>query len=218
MSSFEIKIINNEAKRKSNKGYTLIGAGQRGGFAILTSAFLAAYSALAKSVKLAREKTILSAMASQYLEIVRNLPFSQVGTVHGVPVGSLPDEVSPIVITLAPITYKIYYEVTWTDDPADLTALTGDAYPTDYKQVKMKVLNTVTGQITAFTTSVAPKGLETPGNTGVMQVQVFTSTGQPLAGVDVSITGISNGVSLNVQTNAAGSGCSGFTTGTNATM
>ncbi len=205
-------------KEKSNKGYTLIELlVSVAVFAILTSAFLAAYSALAKSVKLAREKTILSAMASQYLEIVRNLPFSQVGTVHGVPVGSLPDEVSPIVITLAPITYKIYYEVTWTDDPADLTALTGDAYPTDYKQVKMKVLNTVTGQITAFTTSVAPKGLETPSNTGVMQVQVFNSTGQPLAGVDVSITGVSNGVALNVLTNAAGEWVQvGLPPGTNA--
>lgn len=205
-------------KSKFNKGYTLIELlVSVAVFAILTSAFLAAYAALTKSVKLAREKTILSAMASERMEIVRNLPFSQVGTVHGVPVGSLPDEVSPIVITLAPITYKIYYEVTWTDDSADLTALTGDPYPTDYKQVKMKVLNTTTGQITAFTTSVSPKGLETPSNTGVLQVQVFNSTGQPLSNVDVAITGISNGIALNVQTNAAGEWVQvGLPTGANA--
>jgi len=192
-------------KEKLIRGYTLIELlVSVAVFAILTSAFLAAYSTLTKSVKLAREKTILSGMASQYMEIVRNLPFSEVGTLHGVPSGSLPDETSPVIVVLAPITYKIYYEVTWTDDPSDLTALTGDAYPTDYKQVKMKVLNTTTGQITAFTTSVVPQGLETPNNTGVMQVQVFNSTGQPLADVDVSITGISNGVALNVKTNADG--------------
>ncbi|MFA5991356.1 MAG: type II secretion system protein, partial [Candidatus Doudnabacteria bacterium] len=194
-----------QQKEKFQIGYTLIELlVSVAVFAILTSAFLSAYSALTRSVKLAREKTILSAMASERMEIVRNLPFSQVGTIHGVPAGSLPDESSPIVITLAPITYKIYYEVTWTDDPADLTALTGDSYPTDYKQVKMKVLNTATGQITAFTTSVSPKGLETPSNTGVLQVQVFNSTGQPLSNIDVAITGISNGISLNVKTNAAG--------------
>lgn len=192
-------------KEKFKTGYTLIELlVSVAVFAILTSAFLAAYSALAKSVKLAREKTILSALASERMEIVRNLPFSEVGTVHGVPAGTLPDEISPVTITISPVTYKIYYEVTWTDDPADLTALTGDAFPTDYKQVKMKVLNVATGQITAFTTSVAPQGLETPSNTGVMRVQVFNSTGQPLSGIDVSITGISNGVALNVQTNSAG--------------
>ncbi len=194
-------------KQKENlkTGYTLIELlVSVAVFAILTSAFLAAYSALVKSVKLAREKTILSAIASERMEIVRNLPFSQVGTIHGVPAGALPDETSPVTVVIAPITYKIYYEVTWTDDPADLTALTGDAYPTDYKQVKMKVLNTTTGQITAFTTSISPQGLETPSNTGVLQVQVFNSTGQPLSNVNVSIVGISNGVVLNVKTNAAG--------------
>lgn len=207
-----------QQKEKFQIGYTLIELlVSVAVFAILTSAFLSAYSALTRSVKLAREKTILSAMASERMEIVRNLPFSQVGTIHGVPAGSLPDESSPIVITLAPITYKIYYEVTWTDDPADLTALTGDSYPTDYKQVKMKVLNTATGQITAFTTSVSPKGLETPSNTGVLQVQVFNSTGQPLSNIDVAITGISNGISLNVKTNAAGEWVQvGLPTGANA--
>lgn len=191
--------------KMKQKGYTLIELlVSVAVFAILTTAFLSAYAALTKSVKLAREKTILSALASERMEIVRNLPFSDVGTIHGVPAGSLPDEISPVTVLIAPVTYKIYYEVTWTDDPADLTALTGDSYPTDYKQVKMKVLNTSTGQITAFTTSVAPQGLETPGNTGVMRVQVFNSTGQPLSGVDVSITGISNGIALSVKTNATG--------------
>lgn len=205
-------------KQKKISGYTIIELiVSVAVFVILTSAFLAAYSALAKSVKLAREKTILSSMASQYMEIVRNLPFSQVGTIHGVPSGSLPDETSPIVVTMAPITYKIYYEVTWTDDPADKTALTGDTYPTDYKQVKMKVLNTTTGQITAFTTSVVPQGLETPGNTGVLQVQVFNSTGQPLSNVDVSITGVSNGIALNVKTDSSGQWVQvGLPPGTNA--
>ncbi len=205
-------------KQKKISGYTIIELiVSVAVFVILTSAFLAAYSALAKSVKLARAKTILSSMASQYMEIVRNLPFSQVGTIHGVPSGSLPDETSPIVVTMAPITYKIYYEVTWTDDPADKTALTGDTYPTDYKQVKMKVLNTTTGQITAFTTSVVPQGLETPGNTGVLQVQVFNSTGQPLSNVDVSITGVSNGIALNVKTDSSGQWVQvGLPPGTNA--
>lgn len=173
-------------------------------FVILASAFIAAYSALTASVKAAREKITLSALASQYLEVVRNLPYSQVGTVHGAPAGSLPDFAAPVAAAIGAYKYNIYYEVTWVDDPADKTATDGDANPTDYKQVKMKVQNIVTGQITSFLTTVSPKGLEMPSNTGVLWIKVFDAAGNLLPDADIAITGISNGVSLSVQSDGNG--------------
>ncbi len=173
-------------------------------FGILLAGVLAAYSALAKTVKLAREKTVLSALASQNLEIVRNLPYSQVGTLRGVPAGSLPDFAAPVASNIGGTTYNIYYEVTWVDDPADGTALTGDATPTDYKQVKMDVKNMTTQQVTSFVSTVAPKGLETPSNTGVLRIKVLNAAGQLLPDVDLSINGVSNGIQLAVQTDSNG--------------
>ncbi len=155
-------------------------------FAILASAALAGFSALAKAVKAAREKTVLSALASEYLEHVRNMPYSQIGTINGNPSGLLADYTNPVTKQIESFSYKIYYEVTYQDDPADGTILAGgDSAPNDYKQVKMSVLNTATGQITAFFTTVAPKGLEGISNAGAILIKVFNAQGQPVS--DASI-------------------------------
>lgn len=195
------------SKKKSykQKGFSIIEVvTAMAVFVILASAFIAAYSALARSVKAAREKIALSSLASEYLEIVRNLPYSQIGTVHGAPSGSLPDFAAPVSANIGGFAYSLYYEVTWVDDPADGTAISGDANPTDYKQVKMKIQNVATGQITTFVTTVSPKGLETPSNTGVLWIKVFDAAGNPISDANISIVGISNGVNLTVQTDSDG--------------
>lgn len=158
-------------------------------FAILLTGVLGAFSATTKAVKLAREKTILSSLATNYLEIVRNMPYAQVGTINGNPNGGLPDFTNAYSQNINGTIYKIYYEVTFIDDPADGTALAGtDLYPADYKQVKMDILNIATGQVTSFFTTVAPKGLEGTANQGALQILVIDSQGNPIPGVDIHIT------------------------------
>lgn len=165
-------------------------------FAILTSAMIGCFAVVTRTVKVAREKTVLSSLATNYLEIVRNMPYSQVGTQHGNPNGSLPDcgNVPPncpyaINQVIGGTTYLIYYEVTFIDDPADGTALAGtDPYPADYKQVKMSILNSLTGQVNDFVTTVVPQGLEGTTNAGALQIQVIDSQGNPVSGANVHIT------------------------------
>ncbi len=158
-------------------------------FAILISAFLGAYTILTRTVKAAREKTILSSLSSNYLEIARNMPYSQVGTTAGNPHGSLPDYTNPIQSSQNGTLYKIYYEVTYIDDPADGTAAgtPPDPYPADYKQVKMDVLNTQTNQVASFITTVVPRSLEGNNNQGTLWVQVLNAQGQPVAGASIHI-------------------------------
>ncbi|MDE2311672.1 MAG: carboxypeptidase regulatory-like domain-containing protein [Patescibacteria group bacterium] len=193
-------------RNKKNFGFTLIELLVTiGVFSMLVVAFISVAAALSRSVKAAREKTVLSSLASQYLEIVRNLPYSQVGTVHGVPAGSLPDFAAPYVATINGTTYQIYYEVTWVDDPADGTALAGtDSVPTDYKQVKMDILNTTTSQVTNFVTTVVPQGLEGANNSGTLWIKVLNAVGQPVPDAQISIVGVSNGVNLMAKSDSTG--------------
>lgn len=158
-------------------------------FAILVAGMLGAYSALTKSVKVAREKTVISSLAENYMEIVRNLPYADVGTINGNPKGALADFANAVNVQIEGVSYKIYYEVTYIDDPADGTigGVPNDPAPADYKQVKMSVLNTSTNQITNFLTNVSPKGLEGTQNAGAIKIRVFNAFGQPLPDADIRI-------------------------------
>jgi prepilin-type N-terminal cleavage/methylation domain-containing protein len=146
------------------------------------------YAAMTRSVKAGREQTIIRSLTSNYLEIVRNLPYSQVGTLVGNPSGSLADQTNPIQVTIQGVLYKIYYEVTYIDDTADGTILLAtDVAPNDFKQVKMFIQNTATTVVRSFVTTVTPKGLEGLGSGGALVIKVFDSQGQPVSGASVHI-------------------------------
>jgi len=176
-------------------------------FTILAAGVLGSFLALSQSVKKAREKTVLSSLATNYLEIVRNMPYSQVGTLSGNPPGNLPDFTNAIVEDIEAFNYKIYYEVTYIDDPADGTIILGtDFEPNDYKQVKMSILNTATNQTTHFLTTVVPQGLEGLNNAGAILVKVFNAQGQPVegAGIHIEHPTSSPTIILDRQSNADG--------------
>lgn len=195
-------------KQKTAAGFTIIEVVVATTvLAILLSGVLGAYTALSKSVKVAREKTVVSSLANNYLEIVRNLPYSQVGTLNGNPSGTLADFSNAINQTIEGVPYKIYYEVTYIDDVADGSILAGtDTTPNDYKQVKMFILNTVTNAVVNFVTSVSPKNLEGLSNAGAISVKVINASGQPVPGASVHFenTSLNPDIVLDRQTNANG--------------
>jgi len=157
-------------------------------FVILVSAVLGSVAVLTQSVKLAREKTVLTSLATNYLEIVKNMPYSRVGTINGNPPGQLADFTNAILEKIEATNYKIFYEVTYIDDPSDGTILLGtDSEPNDYKQVKMSILNEATNQTTDFLTTVVPKGLEGLVNAGALYIKVFDFQGQPISGANIHI-------------------------------
>lgn len=195
-------------KHKKNRGFTLIEAlVGLGVFAILMIGVLSVYSLLVRTVKIDREKTVIATLANSRLETVRNLPYSQVGTLNGNPHGNLPDFTAPENVTIENGSYRLYYEVTYLDDPSDGTILAGtDSAPNDYKQVKMHVANTTNGQVTNFLTSISPKGLESLNNAGALAIQVFNAQGQPVSGASIHIenTILSPNIILNRMTDANG--------------
>ena len=156
---------------------------------ILLAGVLGATSSIVRSAKVAREKTILNSLVSADLEIVRNLPYSQIGTVNGNPTGALADASNPKSITSEGRSYQIYYEVTYLDDPADGTVLSSpaDTAPNDYKQVKMFVREVASGKVTSILTNFSPKGLEGLVNAGALVITVFDAAGQPVPNASVHI-------------------------------
>jgi type II secretory pathway pseudopilin PulG len=193
-------------KAKKILGFTLIEAVVGIAiFGVLTLGIIQIYTLLSRTVKANREKTILTNLANQKLEVGRNLPYSQIGTLTGNPNGVLPDQSNPQTSTIENIDYQIYYEVTYIDDPADGTILAGtDPSPNDYKQLKMFVRNTSTSQITTFVTNVAPRGLESLTNAGAIKATVINSTGQPVSGANVHIEKLDGTIVLDRTSSSSG--------------
>ena len=173
--------------------------------AVLLGGIIGIYSVLVRSVRAGREQSILAALTSNYLEVVRNLPYSKIGTTFGNPNGTLADQSSPIQVTIEGTLYKIYYEVTYIDDPADGTALAGtDPTPNDYKQVKMNILNTSTSVVRSFLTNVSPKGLEGTINAGALSISVINAQGQPVQDAAIHIQNTAGTIILDRTADSSG--------------
>lgn len=158
-------------------------------FAILSVSVYGLFTSIIKGIVYYREKTTVSFLAEQYLEIVRNMPYSKVGTIQGNPHGPLADLPDPINTTTNGNNYQIYYTVSYVDDPADGTILANtDSAPNDYKQVKLYIKNENTGIINSFLTNVSPRGLEGMASGGALYLNIFDAVGQPVSGALIRIT------------------------------
>lgn len=193
---------------RDSKGFTLIEAIVAIAiFGIILAGVLGLFSLLTRATKAAREQIILSALSVSRLEIMRNLPYDEVGTSSGNPNGSLPDFANPQALTYEGTDFEIYYEITYVDDPADGTILSGtDFVPNDYKQVKMYIENMVNGKITSFVTNVSPRGLEGLSNAGALFIESINAAGQPVPNAQVSIinTSVVPNINLSRQTDTQG--------------
>lgn len=167
-------------------------------FATLSLSIYGVFTAIINGIIYYREKTTISSLADQYLEIVRNLPYSQIGTIEGNPHGVLADMPNAINSTINGTSYQVYYAVSYVDDPADGTILAGtDPAPDDYKQIKLYIKNVRTGLTNSFLTNVAPKGLEGLESGGALYIKVFNAVGQPVPGATIHI--INTSISPNVD-------------------
>jgi len=176
-------------------------------FVLLAVAIYQTFFVISKETQASYENTIVSNLADQYLEIVRNLPYSQIGTLAGNPTGNLPDSPNPINITVNTKSYQVYYEVTYIDDPADGTAiLLTDTAPNDYKQVKISVKNITTAIVKKFITNVAPRGLESLTSGGALLLSVIDAVGQPVPGASIHIENNILTPNINITRTSAASG------------
>ncbi len=203
-----MKTLPKKHKKKLNAGFTLIEIAM--GIlivGILVASVMQIYSLAIKQISHYREQTVVVSLSDQYLEIARNLPYAQVGTLSGNPHGSLADSVNPINATVNGANYKIYYVVNYIDDPADGTILAGtDSAPNDYKQVKLYIKNSATNALNSFLTNVVPKGLEGLGSGGALFIKVFDAVGQPISGATIHIqnTVLNPGIDLTRTSNTNG--------------
>lgn len=153
----------------------------------------------------ARARVIATALANRMVEIARNLPYSSVGLVSGIPSGVLQPTQT---IVSDGIPFAVQYTIRNVDDPFDGTLLGGtDTSPADYKFVEVSV--TCSGCANPFTpvvvdTTVSPKSLEGSSTNGALFIHVFDAAGVGVAQASIHIENSSSTISINDVTDMSG--------------
>ncbi|MFT5849467.1 MAG: hypothetical protein ACI9H6_000275 [Patiriisocius sp.] len=126
-----------------------------------------------------------TALLSEKMEYIRSLPYNDIGTVSGVPSGTITQNGTT---TLNDIAYTERILIQYIDDPADgFGGADTNAILSDYKQVKIEYTWSIRGDVTSasLVSNVIPPGIETTAGGGTIRVNVFDATVTPLSGASV---------------------------------
>ncbi len=166
-------------KYANQKGFTLIemlvGSAV---FVVIALAAYQAFSVLMATTLYTRIKVSATELANERFEIIRNLPYSDVGIVGGLPVGKI---VRVQNITRDNYSFTVQTTIRSVDDPFDGTigGSPNDTSPADYKLVDLDITCSSCKNFStlSFTTLIAPHALETASTNGALYMRVIDSSG-----------------------------------------
>lgn len=138
-------------------------------FGLYQSFYLATQTA-----EFSRIKTEAALLATEQFELIRNLPYQNVGLVNGLPVGVLPRNQT---LTRAGLTFDVNTTIRSVDDPFDGTigGSPNDTAPADYKNVTLSLSceNCALPTPLSFSATFAPKNLENSTGNGALFIRVI---------------------------------------------
>lgn len=174
----------------NNKGFSLVET--LVATAIFVTVSVGIYSGfvgILKAMNIIRVKGIMTNLANEQFEIVRNLSYQSVGVINGIPSGTIPQSQTT---DRDGKNFNIETIVRNIDDDFDGTfdGMPKDLSPADMKMVELTIsCNSCDGNLSpiSFTTKIAPKNLETASVNGALVVRVFDGSGSPVPGASVNI-------------------------------
>ena len=169
-------------------------------FIVVVMAVYEAYTSLWVTISTSHVNVLASDLVNEKFEIIRNLPYADVGVAGSVPTGKL---ARTQTITRDKIDFVVTTTVRNTDNPFDGTigGVPNDLSPADYKFVEVEVsCQTCKSFKPVLVTSIiAPKNLETASTNGALFVQVFDANGYPITGANVHIFNASTTPTLTID-------------------
>ncbi len=166
-------------------------------FLVIALAAYNGYASLFKLVNASQTKITALNLANEQFEIARNIPYSDVGIVGGIPKGKLSHVQT---LNRGGINFTVTTTVRNLDLPFDGTigGNPNDLSPADNKLVDITVSCSVCVNFKpiSLTGQVAPKNLETASNNGALFVRVFDANGQPVQGASVHIVNVATSTTI----------------------
>ncbi len=157
-------------------------------FAMMAAAIYQSYGAIVGLVTTSRQKIVAVGLANELFEVVRNMPYADVGIIDGLPVGNMEREKT---YSRSGTDYQVVATVRNIDDAFDGTigGSPNDTRPADYKMVQFDISCASCRQFRPFsvTSYVAPKSLEMSTGNGALFVEVLNAAGEPVQGAEVTV-------------------------------
>lgn len=157
-------------------------------FSVISMAVYNSYITIFNAVYTSKAKLNAVDLANEELEIIRNLPYSQVGVLGGIPNGVLDHNKT---IVHGGNSFDVTFTVRNVDDPYDgvLGGTPNDLSPADFKIVEVEINCALCKNFIpiSVTTRVAPKNLETASTNGALFVRVFDANGNPISNANIHI-------------------------------
>jgi hypothetical protein len=138
-------------------------------------------------VAVSRAKLSAMSLANDRLEYFRSLPYNNVGTILGIPAGTIPQNSTT---TLNDIPFREKVLVEYVDDDADgLGASDSNGIPADYKRVKLTYTWEINGETySIFSVSdIVSRSVETTAGGGTVRINVIDANSALLPGASVRL-------------------------------
>jgi hypothetical protein len=169
-------------------------------FAILLHAIFTLVASSFDLVNFNKARITARHLAQEKMELIRNLPYENVGTVGGIPAGIIEQEEN---IERNGLNYLIETSIIYIDDSFDNTAPT-DTEPEDYKRIRVEVswggLAASRKNPIILITDISP-GLTDSADGGMLRVLVFNANGNPVPQAQVIVIASSVSPSVNLTQN-----------------
>jgi hypothetical protein len=173
------------------------------GTALVLIVFMGIFGLIRASLQLsglAKLKAAATEIAESQMEYIRSLEYDEVGTMGGIPAGSISQHAST---TNAGLVFDVRTYIIYVDDPADGEgAADATGITTDYKLAKV-VVSYEAGSIARDVTlisNIAPEGVETTTGGGTLRISVVDATGDPVSGATVHIENPSTSPTVDFST------------------
>lgn len=201
--------LNSFTRRQRNfgAGFSLIDVIV--GVSLLLVLFLALFGILRASLTLSaltKSKAAAVELANTQMEYMRGLSYDVLGTVGGIPAGTIAQYATS---TVDGIPYTTHTFVEYADDPADGIGVNDtNGITTDYKIGEVTVSYSINGlnKSASLVSNFAPPGIETSTGGGTLSLSVVNAAGVGLGGASVHVVNTTTSPTVDFTTfsNTAG--------------
>ena len=170
-------------------------------FVVIITTFFRFFLAGTSLILDAKKKLVAISIANERIEVIRSLPYGEIGTVSGVPSGEINSSES---VSRGGYGYNLLTSIVYQDDAFDGTD--DDPDRNDYKKITATVKwgSESPSQVVSVSTIVAPFGEEVGIGGGILNVSVIDIKGNPVPDVTVNIANPSISYNQNATTNSSG--------------
>jgi len=187
---------------------------------VVFGALVATFISVMRTVNVGKVRTVASALATERVEELRNLPYDNLSTDNGsiLPKGTIKGNET---ISRSGVSYNVVTTIIFVDSPSDgcaipesghykcspdnETSTSQDLAPYDFKRASVEVFQTgATLSLAKLVTDISAKASETPSSTGMLLVTILDANGNPVVGATITVTHTNPDIIVQGITNAQG--------------